>query len=160
VNYIYTVLFSLTIILINPFGTMRGEIWTQPKVFTILLICILNGLNLWSERKNFKLPQSWKVSKLLWEIFLGVGLISTVISPYPIRSLLGQEQMGDGLLYWLLIAIFTLSNALLLACYPVWARAQLQGLVIGGVILAISIFPQMINWRIDYTATSCNDLQL
>lgn len=133
---------------------MRGEIWTQPKVFTILLICILNGLNLWSERENLKFPQSWKVSKLLWEIFLGVGLISTLTNPYPIRSLLGQEQMGDGLLYWLLIAIFTLSNALLLRVYPELACAQLIGLVIGGAILALSIFPQVINWHLDYTASS------
>jgi hypothetical protein len=154
VNYIYTFLFSLSIILINPFGTMRGEIWTQPKVFTILLICILNGLNLWEERKNLKPPQSWKINKLLWEIFLGIGLISTLISPYPIRSLLGQEQMGDGLLYWLLIAIFTLSNALILRIYPELARSQLIGLIIGGVILALSIFPQILNWHIDYTATS------
>jgi O-antigen ligase len=154
VDHLYTVLFSLTIILINPFGQMRGEIWTQPKVFTILLICILNGLNLWEQRENLKPPQSWKVSKLLWEIFLGLGLIATLTSPYPIRSLFGQEQMGDGLLYWLLIAIFTLSNALLLRVYPGLGRSQLIGLIIGGVILALSIFPQVINWHIDYTATS------
>lgn len=62
--------------------------------------------------------------------------------------------MGDGLLYWLLIAIFTLSNNLLLKLHPELFRSQLQGLIIGGVILALSIFPQVINWRIDYTATS------
>jgi O-antigen ligase len=154
VNRLYTLLFSLSIILINPIGTMRGEIWTQPKVFAILLICILNFLYLWEKRDALKIPQSWKISKLLWEIFLGIGLISTLTSPYPLRSLLGQEQMGDGLLYWLLIAVFTLSNALLLRLYPELACSQLQGLVIGGVILALSIFPQVINWRIDYTATS------
>lgn len=133
---------------------MRGEIWTQPKVFAIVLICILNFLMLWSDREDLKLPQSWKISRLLWEIFLGIGLIATLASPFPWRSLFGQEQMGDGLLYWLLIAIFTLSNNLLLRLHPELARSQLQGLVIGGVILAISIFPQVINWRIDYTATS------
>ena len=87
-------------------------------------------------------------------IFLGIGLITTFASPFPWRSLFGQEQMGDGWLYWLLIAIFTLSNNLLLRLHPELARPQLIGLVIGGVILAISIFPQAINWRIDYTATS------
>ncbi|QLE59586.1 O-antigen ligase family protein [Nostoc sp. TCL26-01] len=133
---------------------MRGEIWTQPKVFTISLICILNFLNLWEDRENLKLPQSWKINRLLWEIFLGIGLISTLASPFPWRSLLGQEQMGDGWLYWLLIALFTLSNNLLLRLHPELVRSQLRGLVIGGVILAISIFPQAINWRIDYTATS------
>ena len=152
-KHLYTLLFSLSIILINPIGTTRGEIWTQPKEFVILLICIFNFLILWSERQNLKIPRSWKVSKLLWEIFLGIGLISTLTSPWPWRSLLGQEQMGDGLLYWLLIAIFTLSNSLLLRLHPELTRSQLQGLVIGGVILAISIFPQVINWRIDYTAS-------
>ncbi len=153
-NRLYTLLFSLSIILINPIGAMRGEIWTQPKVFAISLICILNFLILWSDRENLKLPQSCKISRLLWEIFLGIGLIATLASPFPWRSLFGQEQMGDGLLYWLLIAIFTLSNSLLLRLHPELARSQLQGLVIGGVILALSIFPQAINWRIDYTATT------
>jgi O-antigen ligase len=154
VNRLYTLLFSLSIILINPIGAMRGEIWTQPKVFAIVLICILNFLILWENREDLNLPQSWKINRLLWEIFLGIGLIATLTSPFPWRSLFGQEQMGDGLLYWLLIAIFTLSNSLLLRLHTELARSQLQGLVIGGVILAISIFPQAINWRIDYTATS------
>ncbi|KYC35779.1 O-antigen polymerase [Scytonema hofmannii PCC 7110] len=133
---------------------MRGEIWTQPKVLVILLTCIFNFLILWEERFQLKIPRTWKFSKLLWEIFLGVGLISTLTSPFPLRSLLGQEQMGDGLLYWVLIAIFTLSNTLLLRLHPELGRSQLQGLIIGGVVLAISIFPQAINWKIDYTATS------
>ncbi len=133
---------------------MRGEIWTQPKVFAISLICILNFLNLWEERENLKLPENWKITRLLWEIFLGIGLIATLVSPFPWHSLFGQEQMGDGWLYWLLIAIFTLSNNLLLKLYPELARSQLVGLVIGGVILALSVFPQVINWRIDYTGTS------
>ncbi|WP_292707605.1 MULTISPECIES: O-antigen ligase family protein [unclassified Nostoc] len=86
-------------------------------------------------------------------------MIATLASPFPWRSLFGQEQMDDGLLYWLLIAIFTLSNNLLLRLHPELARSQLIGLVIGGVILAISIFPQAINWRIDYTATTGQLLQ-
>jgi O-antigen ligase len=159
VKHLYTILFSLSIILINPFGTMRGEIWTQPKVFAILLICILNFLYLWEEKDSLKISQSWKISKLLWGIFLAIGLIATVTSPFPLRSLFGQEQMGDGLLWWLIIAIFTLSNSLLLRLHPELARSQLIGLVIGGVILALSIFPQVINWRIDYTATSGQLLQ-
>jgi hypothetical protein len=159
VNRIYTLLFSLSIILINPIGAMRGEIWTQPKVFAISLICILNFLMLWEDKENLKLPQSWKINRLLWEIFLGIGLITTLASPFPWRSLFGQEQMGDGLLYWLLIAIFTLSNNLLLRLHPELARSQLIGLVIGGVIVALSIFPQAIDWRIDYTATTGQLLQ-
>jgi len=154
VNTLYKVLFTGSIILINPIGTMRGEIWTQPKVFVVVLISILNLLNLWSERKQLKIPHTWKISQLLWQIFLGIGLISTITSPFPLFSLFGQEQMGDGWLYWLLIATFALSNSLLLRIHPELTRSQLQGLVIGGIILALSIFPQAIDWRIDYTATT------
>jgi hypothetical protein len=32
--------------------------------------------------------------------------------------------------------------------------AQLYGFLIGGLILALSMFPQLIDWRIDYTATT------
>ncbi|MEH2101289.1 MAG: O-antigen ligase family protein [Nostoc sp.] len=146
-NRLYTLLFSLSIILINPIGAMRGEIWTQPKVFAISLICILNFLMLWEDRESLKLTQSWKINRLLWEIFLGIGLISTLANPFPWRSLLGQEQMGDGLLYWLLIAIFTLSNNLLLRLHPELARSQLQGLVIGGVILAAVAVMTLVGWQ-------------
>ena len=62
--------------------------------------------------------------------------------------------MGDGWLYWLLIAIFSLSNRLLLKIHPELFRCQMQGLLMGGVVAAISIFPQVFNWQIDYTATS------
>ena len=105
-------------------------------------------------KRRSQIPRSWKINRLLWEIFLGIGLISTIISPFPLRSVFAQEQMGDGLLFWLLIAIFTLSNNLLLRLYPELFCYQLQGLIIGGVIISLSIFPQAIDWRIDYTATT------
>lgn len=159
VKYLYTLLFSLSIILINPWGLSRGEIWTQPKVFVVLLISLLNLFFLWKDRFALTIPRSWFINRLLWELFLGIGLLSTLQSPFPLRSLFGQEQMGDGWLYWLIIAVFTLSNTLLLRVYPELLRSQLNGLLIGGVIVALSIFPQVIDWRIDYTATMGQLLQ-
>lgn len=149
----YTLLFCLSLIVINPWGNSRGLIWTQPKVLLILLIILLNLSILWEDRKNLTVPRSWFQVASLWGLFLGIGLLSTLLSPFPLRSLLGQEQMGDGWLYWLLIAGFTLSNTLLLRLHPELLRPQLQGLLMGGVIVAISILPQVIDWRIDYTAT-------
>ncbi|MFB2920076.1 O-antigen ligase family protein [Aerosakkonema funiforme] len=149
----YTLLFALCIILIDPFGNSRGSIWTEPKVLAVLLITLLNFSILWEERKSLTIPRNWKTYSILWALFLGIGLLSTLLSPFPLRSLFGQEQMGDGWLYWLTIAAFTLSNTLLLTHHPELFRPQLKGLLIGGVILAISIFPQVIDWRIDYTAT-------
>jgi O-antigen ligase len=53
-----------------------------------------------------------------------------------------------------LIAAFVLSNALVLQLEPGLFRPQLYGLLAGGFIIALSIFPQVFDWRIDYTATS------
>ncbi|MCL1475566.1 O-antigen ligase family protein [Argonema antarcticum] len=153
-KHLYRFLFVLSIILINPWGSSRGEIWTQPKIFAVILITLLNLSILWTERFDITIPRNWKISKLLWEIFLGIGLISTIFSPFPLRSLFGQNEMGDGWLYWLLIAAFTLSNTLVLKYRPSIVHSQLNGLLIGGVILALSIFPQVLNWKIDYTVTT------
>ncbi|VXD22750.1 conserved membrane hypothetical protein [Planktothrix serta PCC 8927] len=158
-KHLYTLLLALSLILINPWGDNRGEIWTYPKVFAVLLITLLNLSILWTERLDLTIPKNWKISKLLWEIFLGIGLLSTLFSPFPLRSLFGQNEMGDGWLYWLLIAVFTLSNTLVLRHKSSILRFQINGLIIGGVIIALSIFPQVINWKIDYTATSGQLLQ-
>lgn len=128
-NYIYTVLFSLSIILINPWGVMRGEIWTQPKVFAILLICILNGLNLWEERKNLKLPQSWKVSKLLWEIFLGIGLISTSL----------RTSLGGHLVFLVCLVPVKKLGEFLPLIYLRYCNYQLPLLFIGKLVLSFEL---------------------
>ncbi|NEP82299.1 MAG: O-antigen ligase family protein [Okeania sp. SIO3B3] len=149
----YSLIFCLSIIIIDPWGLSRGEIWTQPKVLIVLLITLFNLCILWDEKSALTIPRSWKISAVLWLLFLATGIISTINSRFPTISLFGQDQMGDGLLYWLLIATFTLSNTLLLKQHPEIFQAQIRGLLIGGVILCLSIFPQIINWQIDYTAT-------
>ena len=154
IKIIYTILFTLSIVIINPWGSSRGEIWTQPKCVALALIVIFNLYLLWKNWETLQIPKSWLTAKLLWEIFLLIGLISTLLSPFPVRSLFGQDQMGDGWLYWLLVATFTLSNTLVLRRYPQLLPAQLYGFLIGGIILAFSTFPQLIDWRIDYTATT------
>ncbi len=151
---IYTILFTLSIVLINPMGTSRGEIWTQPKCIAIALILALNLYQLWQHRQTLKIPKSFSRARHLWELYLLIGLISTLLSPFPLHSLFGQDQMGDGFLYWILIATFTLSNSLLLTQRPQLLRTQLHGFLIGGTINAFAIFPQLADWRIDYTATS------
>jgi len=151
---IYTLLFTLSIVIINPWGSSRGEIWTQPKCAVLALIVICNLYLLWKNWDTLHIPKSWFTCKLLWEIFLLIGFISTLLSPFPIRSLFGQDQMGDGWLYWLLVAAFTLSNTLVLRRYPQLLPAQLYGFLIGGILLALSTFPQLLDWRIDYTATT------
>lgn len=151
-NKLIIILFTLSIILINPWGLDKGSVWTQPKILVVELICILNLFII--SHYQLHLSKVWKIVALLWGLFLMIGAIATIISPEPVRSLLGQSTAKDGLLYWGLITCFTLSNSLVLKLKPEIAKYQLQGLVIGGVILGLSIFPQMLDWHIDYTLTS------
>ncbi|MEG4508065.1 O-antigen ligase family protein [Microcoleus sp. F6_B4] len=150
---LYTLLYALSIALINPWGISRGLIWTAPKVLIIFLIVALNLSIIGERSKSLTISRHGKISLMLWGLFLTIGGISTLRSPFPLTSFLGQDQMGDGWLYWLLIATFTLSNTLLLKRHPEWARSQFLGLIIGGIVLALSTLPQLIDWRIDYTAT-------
>ena len=151
-NKLITILFCFSIILINPWGLDRGGVWTQPKILIVELVCILN-LFIISHYKLY-LSAFLKIAVVLWGLFLFIGAIATINSPEPVRSFLGQSTAKDGLLYWGLIAFFTLSNALVLKLKPEIAKQQLQGLLVGGVILALSIFPQVFNWHIDYTIKS------
>jgi hypothetical protein len=151
---IITILFCFSIILINSLGIDRGAIWTQPKILAVELITIANLFIISQTWELIKFSKAWKIAALLWGIFLTVGAIATINSPMPMRSLLGQSTMKSGLLYYGLIAVFTMSNALVLKLKPEVIKAQLQGLLIGGVILSLSIFPQMLNWQLDYTITS------
>ncbi len=153
---LYTLLFALSLILINPWGFQRGEIWTQPKVLGMQLITTCNSWVMLHQQRqgSLTIPLIWKLGLGLWTLFLGVGLTATLLSPFPLRSLWGQSTLGDGWVYWVLLAAFVLSNALVLQIAPTLLRPQLYGLLIGGVIVALSIFPQVFDWRIDYTATS------
>lgn len=79
-------------------------------MFVIWLIVGVNLALLWEQRKALTIPRQWKISLILWTIFLSIGAISTLQSPFPLTSFFGQDQMGDGWLYWLLIAAFTFAE--------------------------------------------------
>ena len=154
--YIYGLLFALSIVLINPWGSDRAEIWTEPKLFIIQAIVLLNLLVLLRQVKTSSLavPVACKIAFCLWILFLSAGVISTLLSPSPLRSFWGQPFVGDGLFYWCFVASFVVSNALVLNLNPKLSRYQLYGLLAGGIILALAIFIQVYDWRIDFTATS------
>lgn len=112
------------------------------------MVLLITGVNIaviyrYWRKASFIIPSVWKIGFALWTLFLGIALITTLYSPFPGRSLWGQSLLGDGWLYWMLIAAFVLSNALVLSLQPVLMRAQLFGLIIGGAIVAISVFLQV-----------------
>jgi len=53
---LYTILYALSIILINPWETTRGLIWTSPKVLIVWLIISLNIALLLSHKKSLAIP--------------------------------------------------------------------------------------------------------
>ena len=165
VSLVYTFLFAGSIILINPWGsalnlvnTGRAEIWTHPKVFVVAAVTLVNlfqiAIRNHQRQDNTSDYSSHKVFAKLWVSYIAVAAIATVLSPFPMHSLLGHSVLGDGLLYWLLIGAFSCSNAFLLIVRPDLFKPQLYGFLVGGSILALSIFPQLVDWRIDYTAIS------
>ena len=164
-SLVYKILFALSVILINPWGedldfigTGRAEVWTYPKVSVVVLI---TAINLWiiaspprEKAKSTRFSQRRRIASGLWLAYLLAAAVSTLHSPFPAHSLLGHSVLGDGLLYWILIAGFVLTNTLALEVYPNLLEAQLGGVLLGGFILSLSIFPQVFDWRIDYTVTS------
>ena len=40
-GFVYGLLCTLSLALINPWGTPRGEIWTDPKVYVVIALALL-----------------------------------------------------------------------------------------------------------------------
>lgn len=174
-GFIYGLLFALSLVLINPWGTPRAGIWTDPKVYALIAITLLTwGVLLVAalidlRRRGaakarasldgalataFPVSRLWLIAALLWLAFLASGLVTVVLSPVSFRSaLMPQVEMGDGWVYWAWTAAFTLGNALLLVRFPTLFKAQLYGVLAGGVLSSLAIFVQSWNWTLDFTAT-------
>lgn len=147
----YTLLYALSVVAVNPWGGTQGSIWVGPKVLALLALLVLNGSVILRHAHLVKVDAAWRRTAYLWAALLAVGLASTIFSPSPRRSLLGQSIYGDGLLYWLLVAGLVLTNALVVRAKPAAFRAQVRGLLLGGALFALSIFPQLLDKSLDYT---------
>lgn len=172
-SFVYTVLFALSLVAINPQGNPFGGIWTTPKVFLIVALALLTWavlLGRWCWAKwqghavRLRLPPLWGAAAALWVSFLASGVLTVLLSPVTFRSArIANNEMGDGWVYWALMALLVCGNALLLRRFPELFKAQLAGLFLGGAISALAIFAQSFDWTLDFTATSghiFNRLQL
>jgi hypothetical protein len=169
VGFVYGALLALSLVIINPWGSPYGGIWTTPKVYLLISLALLTWSVLLAQgvgylrrvrgaeppRPVFKLPARWGVAAALWLAFLVSGMVTVYLSPVTFRSaLIAQNEMGDGFIYWAWMAAFVLGNALLLARVPQLFRAQFYGLLVGGGLSALAVFVQSYNWTVDFTATS------
>ena len=152
--FVLTFIYILCVAAFNPWGADQGEIWVWPKVLALTVALLLNLIVIVKQGATVKVDASWRRVAVLWGALLVVGLAATLLSPAPRRSLLGQTIYGDGLLYWFLLAGLMLTNALAVRADPHVFRAQLRGLLLGGVVFAASMFPQLADKSIDYTAGS------
>ena len=158
---IYTALFTLSIVLINPFGLEGGKVWTYPKVAAVFSIIVMNVVLIIKHRKSVRLILAKdKIGFLLWIAFVACGVVSTLLSPMPHHSIWGHEAMWDGLAYWSGLAVFATTTFIATSLKPQYVRAQAKGLLAGGIILALTMIPQLVDWTIDYTATNGEILDL
>lgn len=163
-GFLYGLLFTLSLVLINPRGVPFGGIWTTPKFYIVAALAaltwgVLLGLGVRRLRERgrggWKPPAGWGVAAGLWLAFLASGGVTILLSPVTFRSArIANAEMGDGWVYWACVAALVLGNALLLKRFPALFKAQLYGLLIGGVLSALAVFAQSVNWRLDFTDTT------
>jgi O-antigen ligase len=165
---LHTILYALGIVAYNPFliwikpnyqlHYARAYIWTHPKLLVFALILLVNLVTILVHLRREDAPRNpgkaWVHLLWLWAVFLVIGTVATVFSPHSWWAFRGHSEMGDGLLYWMMVGVFVLSQAYLVRIRPELLRYQTYGIVIGGVVCAAAIFPQLFDWRLDYTMTS------
>ncbi len=165
-GFVYGVLCTLSLVLINPWGRPRGEIWTDPKVYVVIALALLTWGVLLAQLVRFVVrrlghgrprlspPPAWGWAALLWGAYLGFGLLSVYYSPVRAdNALMPNNEMGDGWVYWAYVAAFVLGNALLLKRFPQLFKLQLYGFLAAGLVTGLAVALQTIDWRLDFTAT-------
>ena len=130
--FVYTTLFALSLVLINPWGNPFGGIWTTPKVYVLIILALLTwsvllvqgGRWLWlrsqgGDTEPLKPPARWGAAVGLWLAFLASGMVTIFLSPVTFRSaLIANAEMGDGWVYWAWLAALVCGNALVLKQFP------------------------------------------
>ncbi len=166
-GFVYGVLCAFSLVLINPWGRPRGEVWTDPKVYAVIALALLTWSVLLVQLVRFVLqrfgrgrlsrfypPPAWGWAAFLWALYLGFGLLSVYFSPVRAdNALMPNNEMGDGWVYWAYVAAFVLGNALVLKRFPGLFKAQLYGFLVAGLLTSLAVVAQTIDWRLDFTKT-------
>lgn len=166
-GFVYGLLTALSLALINPWGTPRGEVWTNPKVYALIALALLTWSVLLAQlvrfiikklhreaTPHFRPPAAWVWGALLWLAFLGWGLVTVYFSPISLRNaLMANDEMGDGWVYWAWLGAFVLGNALVLRRFPQLFKPQLYGVLLAGALMGLAVLAQTVNWKLDFTAT-------
>ena len=145
----------LSLTLINPLGTPRAGVWTEPKTWALVLWTAVTWIHLLPLllRARPRVRPLWPFL-LGFAAFLAAGAYAALRSPFPFRAWFGQSTMGDGFAYWVTVGALALGTALLLHFRPGLYRSQLYAVLAAGAVQALSVLPQALwDWRLDYTAT-------
>lgn len=105
--------------LINPLGTPRAGVWTEPKTWALVLWTAVTWIHLLPLllRARPRVRPLWPFL-LGFAAFLAAGAYAALRSPFPFRAWFGQSTMGDGFAYWVTVGALALGTALLLHFRP------------------------------------------
>lgn len=153
--------FSLT--LIQPWGEPRADVWTDPKVYSLIALTCLCYATLagdaffrwrYKEGERLSVPRGWPLAAILWAALLAWGYYSARSSPVNFKNaIVAHVEMGDGWLYWVWVGAFVLGNALLLRRFPEFFKPQLYGFLFAGLLMVVAVGAQSVDWRLDFTRT-------
>ncbi|MEM9482090.1 MAG: O-antigen ligase family protein [Cyanobacteria bacterium P01_F01_bin.116] len=139
-------LFACLGLAFNPWAATRGEIYTDPKIMTCVVITIYNLSFI-----RF-IPGIWRLLRLLsllWVPWLAAGTLATIHAPVPFVSVFGNSIYRVGLVWWAIMALFSIVNALALYSAPSLAKHQMKGLLIAGAVNACIMIGQTIDPSLD-----------
>ncbi len=140
---------------LNPWGRGHEEVWNAPREWGMALFALgaLVGILLRGQRRAFPLNRG-----VLWPLLASAGFIlagaaATFLSPQPIWSWTGYPSVGDGLRFWALGVAFSWAVFLALEAGVLSPQGIARALLLALGLHALAIFPQVWDWRLDYTAT-------
>lgn len=145
----------LALVGLNPWGQGYEGVWNAPREWAMALFVLAGLLGVLVHRG---LPVSGFTRHFPWALgasagFLVAGVAATLLSPQPIWSWTGYPSVGDGLRFWALGVAFAWAVFLALEARILSPQVLSGALLLALGLHALAIFPQVWDWKLDYTAT-------
>ncbi|GAA5336103.1 MULTISPECIES: O-antigen ligase family protein [Thermus] len=138
---------------INPWGQGHEAIWNAPREAGMAAFVLLTLLGVLVRKSRLPHLGSEGLALLASLGFLLSGIAATLLSPQPIWSFTGYSSVGDGLRFWALGVAFAWATYLALKTGLVSPKRLAATLFLGLGLHTLAIFPQVWNWKLDYTHT-------
>ncbi|WP_353513743.1 O-antigen ligase family protein [Thermus sp. LT1-2-5] len=138
---------------INPWGQGHEAIWNAPREAGMAVFVMGTLLGALARKHRAPYLKGRHPALLASLGFLFSGIAATLLSPQPIWSFTGYPSVGDGLRFWALGVAFAWATYLALETGLVAPKRFATALFLAFSLHALAIFPQVWNWKLDYTHT-------